>query len=378
MACPPVPGASGVINLSKPTSITTSASVMPQRRIDVPDDAVLILRGPDSPKILPLIKITPSHQSFSEKNHGFRTAISGLPLLILKGLLHRVSVNILMGENEMSQSMPEALDYRNLIIKLSRIDSEWESLKGMLTFKGPSRNAEPAKNLAITNKSQADMDNKVVGFPKPSSQIQTQTGCEAVPSTIAVTPRESEALTQRSGKNSHDGTLMERLSKVERQIHKLTLLVTALMTLALALFAVLAFLGIKGNLFNRSAFHQPKEISAPTDPASRGAKVPVNDRQSPVVKEMVSPSEVQSVSKTALPAGDVGKSLETITSPAAPESAPKFVGSKTSNKIHYPDCKWAAKIKPEKLIIFPSITAAREQGYIPCPVCRPHESDETH
>lgn len=274
--------------------------------------------------------------------------------------------------------MPEALDYRNLVIKLSRIDSEWESLKGMLTFKGPSRNAEPAKNLAITNKSQADMDNKVVGFPKPSSQVQTQTGGEGVPSAITVTPRESEALTQRNGKNSHDGTLMERLSKVERQIHKLTLLMIAFMALALALFAVVVFLGIKDNLVNRSAFHQPKEISAPTDPAHPEAKVPVNDGQSPVVKEMVSPSDVQSASKRALPAGNVGKSLETITSPAAPEPAPKFVGSKTSNKIHYPDCKWASKIEPERLIIFPSIAAAQEQGYIPCPVCRPHESAETH
>ena len=37
----------------------------------------------------------------------------------------------------MSQSMPEVLDYRNLVGKLARIDSEWESLKGMLTFKAP-------------------------------------------------------------------------------------------------------------------------------------------------------------------------------------------------------------------------------------------------
>jgi hypothetical protein len=33
---------------------------------------------------------------------------------------------------------------------------------------------------------------------------------------------------------------------------------------------------------------------------------------------------------------------------------------------------------PKKLITLPSMEAAHEQGYIPCPVCRPHKSDETH
>jgi hypothetical protein len=48
----------------------------------------------------------------------------------------------------MSPSMPEVLDYPNLLVKLVRIDSEWESLKGMLTFKGPTGNDDPAKNPA--------------------------------------------------------------------------------------------------------------------------------------------------------------------------------------------------------------------------------------
>jgi len=45
----------------------------------------------------------------------------------------------------MSQSMPEVLDYRNLVGKLARLDSEWESLKGLLTFKAPYKNDEPVK-----------------------------------------------------------------------------------------------------------------------------------------------------------------------------------------------------------------------------------------
>jgi hypothetical protein len=308
----------------------------------------------------------------------------------------------------MSKSMPGVLDYRNLVVKLARIGNEWESLKGMLTFKGESRNVEPAKNLALHNKSQTYEDNKMAGFAKISAQVQTHPGCKRLPRTMPVTPRESEALIQKIEGNSHEvpheGTLMERLSKVERQIHQLTLMVTAFMTLLIALVAFLTFLGIKDNLVNWSAFHQPKEISAIATPASPEAKVSANDRQSlkvapmaeapqafssgtkvpanegqrPIVQETVSPAEPQSADKTAVPAENIGKSLETENSSAATEPFPKFAGSITSNKIHYPDCKWAAKIKPERLITFPSIAAARAQGYIPCPVCQPHESDETH
>jgi hypothetical protein len=48
-----------------------------------------------------------------------------------------------------------------------------------------------------------------------------------------------------------------------------------------------------------------------------------------------------------------------------------YVGSKTSNKYHYPTCKWAQKIRPERLIIFKSVKEARDRNYIPCPVCKP-------
>ena len=209
---------------------------------------------------------------------------------------------------------------------------------------------------------------------------------------MVVTPGELEAITTKNGENGHDQTLMERLITVERQIHKLTLLVTAFMTLAIALFAVLTFLGFKDNLVNWSTSRQPQEIAAASNPSSPEAMVTANDRQSATVAPMVpannrqlssatamiSPGDPQSVSATTIPVENVGKSSEMATSPAVPEPATKFVGSMTSNKAHYPDCKWAAKINPKNLITFASMAAAREQGYIPCPVCRPHESDQNH
>ncbi|MGB9804092.1 Ada metal-binding domain-containing protein [Desulfofundulus sp.] len=49
----------------------------------------------------------------------------------------------------------------------------------------------------------------------------------------------------------------------------------------------------------------------------------------------------------------------------------KFVGSIHSNIYHYPDCKWAQRIKPENQIWFSSPEEAKAAGYRPCRVCRP-------
>jgi hypothetical protein len=56
--------------------------------------------------------------------------------------------------------------------------------------------------------------------------------------------------------------------------------------------------------------------------------------------------------------------------PAA-ETEVEFVGSKTSNKYHYPTCKWARTIQPGKLIKFKSAADAQARHYKPCPVCKP-------
>ena len=49
----------------------------------------------------------------------------------------------------------------------------------------------------------------------------------------------------------------------------------------------------------------------------------------------------------------------------------QFVGSKNSNKYHYPSCYWAGRIKPENEIWFSSAQDAVNHGYIPCSVCQP-------
>jgi hypothetical protein len=61
-----------------------------------------------------------------------------------------------------------------------------------------------------------------------------------------------------------------------------------------------------------------------------------------------------------------------------PDQTIKYVGCKTSNKYHYPGCKWAKTILPKGLIGFKSVKEAKEKGYIPCPVCKPPSTDDPH
>ena len=53
----------------------------------------------------------------------------------------------------------------------------------------------------------------------------------------------------------------------------------------------------------------------------------------------------------------------------------KYVGSKNSNKYHYPDCKWAKKISAKNLVVFESAKDALAARYVPCKVCKPPTKD---
>ena len=54
-----------------------------------------------------------------------------------------------------------------------------------------------------------------------------------------------------------------------------------------------------------------------------------------------------------------------------PSGKGKYVGHKNSKKFHYPECKWAKKMKPENQVWFNNREEAVNKGYIPCKVCRP-------
>jgi methylphosphotriester-DNA--protein-cysteine methyltransferase len=53
----------------------------------------------------------------------------------------------------------------------------------------------------------------------------------------------------------------------------------------------------------------------------------------------------------------------------------EYVGSKNSDKYHYPTCKLVRKIKPADLVTFKTAREALVAGYVPCRVCRPLLND---
>lgn len=57
--------------------------------------------------------------------------------------------------------------------------------------------------------------------------------------------------------------------------------------------------------------------------------------------------------------------------PQVPVTEGQYVGSKESDKYHYPSCRYAEKITSENRMWFKDADAARAAGYVPCGVCKP-------
>lgn len=70
----------------------------------------------------------------------------------------------------------------------------------------------------------------------------------------------------------------------------------------------------------------------------------------------------------------VGGQVEnpTTTQPEQPAATSgNYVGSKESDKYHFPGCRWAEKITPENRIWFQTKEEAQAAGYQSCGVCKP-------
>jgi len=82
----------------------------------------------------------------------------------------------------------------------------------------------------------------------------------------------------------------------------------------------------------------------------------------PAVGSVTTSGEISSVSPPT--------STITSSSSQAVDTGP-FVGSKKSDKYHYPSCSSAKRISPANLVTFSSSADARSKGYTPCGACRP-------
>jgi hypothetical protein len=193
----------------------------------------------------------------------------------------------------------------------------------------------------------------------------------SLPFKVAVSALEADSIFQKVDKINRDADVMERVEKLERQNRKITILSSMLMTLTVLMLGVIAFLFVQSNLFNQGVIFQAKEKIDASQPSFGKNTAEVQEAQSrePVAKV----NDLESADSVAKVGGPEAKSAaaEPDPKPAKVTVPVEFVGSITSNKYHYPDCKWAAQIQPHKLKHFSSIEEARKQGYIPCPTCQP-------
>jgi hypothetical protein len=271
--------------------------------------------------------------------------------------------------------MSENQPLKNLLQRLASVDSKLEEL---LT----SQSINKREGLAgILHEPDAGGSQEIGPDPWKDADIPEARHAAALPPnscrfSSAISPIEADAILQKVQKINSDAELMERVIKLEKQNRRITILGSMFMTLVVLILTVFTVLMVQANVFHRGVILQAWQKVDSPKPSSEKERPQVKKPQA--AEPIAQVKDPQAAGPVAPPsAPDRDKSMAPTTNPeTAKAPAPvTYVGSSTSNKYHYPDCKWAAKIKPYKLRTFHSVKEAQEKGYIPCPHCMPPGSD---
>jgi hypothetical protein len=260
--------------------------------------------------------------------------------------------------------------------RLARVDSKLEKL---LTSQVVNQKEDLADGLPVSDAGEAQ---EIGPAPRadddvPQSEDSAPLSPKPLKSNATISPVEADTILQKVQKINSDAELMERIIRLEKQNRKITILGSMFITLVVMILAAFTILMVQAHIFHKGVSRYALEKVDSPKPAAGKKTAPVTESQpaGPLAKVKDSPAG-GSVAKESDP--KPVESAAPITDPKnSKETAPvKYVGSITSNKYHYPNCKWAATIKPYKLRTFSSVKEARENGYIPCPTCKPPRSDE--
>jgi hypothetical protein len=265
--------------------------------------------------------------------------------------------------------MSEHLVPRDLMERLARVDSKLEKLLAHQTLPQDEGLAEtqpsPDENFSediLVAESEDEKIHTAAGFSERSKN--------PLPFRVAVSAREADSIFQQVEKINRDVEVMERVEKLERQNRKIVILGSMFMTLVILMIGVSTFLMFRANLLNQGIFLKTWQLVKPSS-GEAAAKVTTPQPPEPIA-EIHDPKPVEPIAKVSDP-----QPVETpiVTKPAEATSPGKYVGSITSNKYHYPGCKWAAQIRPHNFLNFSTTEEARKREYIPCQTCKPPQSD---
>jgi hypothetical protein len=235
--------------------------------------------------------------------------------------------------------MSEGLQTKNLKSLVTQMENDWQELKKLLQ----RQQGEP--------RVQHHLDLQALGQPggivEESIQEKTlasqlhpegQPEIKKATSIGAVTPMEDEAIVHRLKEVHRDIEVLDRLAKLEKQNRRIAVMGSMFLTMLALAMSILAYLMVQPHLWGKINLLRAAQGVVSTKPS------------------------------------DAEKAEQKVASSEG-EALFKYVGSTTSDKYHYPDCKWAKQIAPERLVTFKSVEEAKEEGYVQCPVCKPPISD---
>jgi hypothetical protein len=269
------------------------------------------------------------------------------------------------------KDMSEYLVPRNLMERLARVDSKLEQLLAHQTL--PQDEGLVETQPSPDEKFSAD----ILVADSEDEKIHTAAGFSGdsknpLSFRVALSPREADSIFQQVEKTNRDVEVMGRVEKLERQNRKIVILGSMFMTLVILVLGISTFMMFQANLLNQGIFQTTSQRITPSQPSSGEAAAKVTVPQPPKpIAEVPDPKPAEPTAQVSDPQP---VATPTVPKPAEAAAPGKYVGSITSNKYHYPGCKWAAQIKPQNLLNFSTTGEARKRGYIPCPTCRPPHS----
>jgi hypothetical protein len=258
-----------------------------------------------------------------------------------------------------ASEMPQGEDLEAVI---ARLDKKWRELKKLLQAQESSPlEEEPGLQVCLNDLNQAENPGQEDDELSKSWWDSLLLGNKAK---FGVTSVETDAIIRRVEKLDEDAKMRERLARVEKHNHALTIY-------AIACTFLVLFMVFSTYFFQESYASSKNSLDQAVEPAIAATTVVPN----PAAANPPAPPQ-------ALPQPIPGTpdSQETPTASSAlqkPEIPQvEFVGSRTSNKYHYRSCKWTKYIPPKNERVFHSVAEAKEAGYISCPTCRPPLTDE--
>lgn len=274
--------------------------------------------------------------------------------------------------------MSEDQQSKDLMGKLAQIDSKLEAINSLLASQTPlNRKPVAAPDLPDAEhprntipESLEDADNAETSYSW--AQSKNPSPCRA-----AITASEDQTIFQRIERIHHDEEILRRVERLERQNRKITILGSLSMTLTVMALAVVAVLMFQANLLGKGSRLQTSQGGESFKQSSvqeNAAKVNEPKSTEPVAK-VSGPQSTVPIAKVTEQKPAEAMKPDSDTKPTEVIPLVTYVGSNTSNKYHYPHCKWAAQINPQRLRTFSSVKEAQEQGYIPCPTCGPPPND---